>query len=221
MSWTATPIHFIDFEGSLASGILEYGIVNLHGPQIVSTHTQLCRPTGPIRVEDRQLHHLDAATLSPHEPFANAFSRFAQLRATGPLAAHFAHAENSLLKSVWPYPPASPDFNRPGHTLADWGPWIDTGRLYAELFPTLPSGQLAQLIAATAQQPDLDQLAAQHCPYQRSHYHAALYDALAAALLFLDLTRRPELRDATLPWLLQHSTANPARRESLRQPELF
>ena len=30
------------------------------------------------------------------------------------LAAHFAAAENSLLRRVWPYPRESPDFARPG-----------------------------------------------------------------------------------------------------------
>ena len=44
------------------------------------------------------------------------WERFAGLRATGPLAAHFAPVENSLLRKVWPYPREVPDFARPGRT---------------------------------------------------------------------------------------------------------
>ena len=31
MRWTEQPIHFIDFEGSLGSGVLEYGVATLVG----------------------------------------------------------------------------------------------------------------------------------------------------------------------------------------------
>ena len=35
-----TPIHVIDFEGSRQSGIVEYGVVTLHGAEIVAAHTR-------------------------------------------------------------------------------------------------------------------------------------------------------------------------------------
>ena len=223
MRWTHVPIHFIDFEGSVASGILEYGVVTLHGGLVTETQTRLCRATGAVRAEDAAVHGLSAEAVAGCAPFSEEFARFATLRASGPLAAHYAQAENSLIKSVWPYPRVSPDFSRGdlGRSLADWGPWIDTGRIYAEMFPRLKSGKLAALVQIFALQEELDALAAEHCPKERRHYHAALYDALAAALLLLSLGRRPEFSRMTVPWLLQTSTANPAKRAALQQDDLF
>lgn len=221
MRWTDVPIHVLDFEGSVASGILEFGVVTLHGGLVAETHTRLCRASGRVHAEDRAVHGLSAESVAGHAPFAEEFTRFAALRASGPLAAHYARVENSLLKAVWPYARVSPDFARPGASLPDWGPWIDTGRLYAELFPQVGTGKLAELIARFSLRTELDALAAAHCPPARRHYHAALYDALAAALLLLTLGRRPEFSRMTVPWLLQTSTADPARREALRQDDFF
>jgi len=221
MRWTAVPIHFIDFEGSVASGILEFGVVTLRGGLIVETQTRLCRATGRIRAEDEAVHGLSAGAVAAHAPFAEEFARFAGLRESGPLGAHYAQAENALIKAVWPYPRTSPDFARPGEKLADWGPWIDSGRLYVELFPQLGTGKLAEVIAVFGLQAELDALAAERCPGGRRFYHAALYDALASALLLVALGRRAEFAEMTVPWLLQASTADAVKREGLRQGELF
>ena len=235
MRWTDTPIHIIDFEGSIASGILEYGIVTLLGGGIAMTQTRLCRATGRVRDEDAALHGLTAGLVARCEPFATAeeFSFFARLRETGPLGAHFAHAENSLLKSAWPYPRRSPDFargaaagnggNDANATTIDWGPWIDTGRLYAEIFPhsQLETLQLESLVRVFDLQAGLDAIAAAQCPANRRHYHAALYDALASALLLISLGRRAEFSEMTVPWLLQMSAGSAQKRDALRQEEMF
>jgi DNA polymerase-3 subunit epsilon len=224
MHWADTPIHFIDFEGNCASGVLEFGVVTLLGGCVLETHTRLCRATGRVRAEDRAVHGLSEETVARCAPFSDEFARFTALRESGPLAAHYAHVENSLLKSVWPYPRASPDFSRPGRpsgAVVDWGPWIDTGRLHAEIFPGLDSGKLSRLTVALGLQDELDALAREHCPPGRARYHAALYDALAAALLLLALGRRKEFAAMRVPWLLQMSTASPAKRDALRQDELF
>jgi len=225
MRWKDTPIHFVDFEGSIASGILEYGVVTLRGGRIVSAQTRLCRAVGRVRDEDVAVHGLTAGLVARCEPFACAeeFARFAQLRETGPLGAHFAHVENSLLKSAWPYPRQSPDFARGGGgpMVVDWGPWVDTGRLYAEIFPQMESFQLESLVRVFGLQAELDAVAAEHCPEGRRRYHAALYDALAAALLLVSLGRRAEFSGMTVPWLLQMSTGNARKRDALRQEEMF
>src|SRR5882724_9841808 len=122
MHWSAVPIHFIDFEGSLGSGIIEFGVVTLQGGEIKETRTRLCRASGRIRPEDVALHGLAEEMVANAAPFADDFAFFAGLRESGPLAAHFAHVENSLMKAAWPYPRVSPDFGRPGITHADWGP---------------------------------------------------------------------------------------------------
>jgi DNA polymerase-3 subunit epsilon len=222
--WPDHLIHFVDFEGSTVSGILEYGVVSLRAGTVVAAQGRPCRPVGRIRPEDLAVHGLDAAALAGHAPFADDFELFASLRSTGPLAAHFANAENTLLKATWPYARSSPDFSRddaPSATTTDWGPWIDTGRLYPQLRgPSCPA-KLADLIAAEHLQAELDTLAATLCPPARRHYHAALYDALAGALLLARLGTDPACTEKSLRWLLEHSTLDPARREAFRQDELF
>lgn len=215
------PVFFIDFEGSLASGILEYGIVTVLEGRVTAAATRPCRPTGRVRSEDTVIHGLREETLAGCAPFSDDWELFAERREKGPLAAHYAGVENSLLKSVWPYPRSSPDFARPGGRVIDWGPWIDTARIYAQLYPKLESGRLESLVAACGLQGELDALARSHCPPGRVRYHAALYDAIAGALLLASLSRHPQLASLTVMQLIALSTLDPKRRDSIVQRELF
>lgn len=221
MSWTEQPIHFVDFEGSLSSGILEYGVVTVQGGGITAVQTRLCAPTGGIRFKDAAVHGLQAELLAGRAPFAEEFALFAQLRETGPLAAHFAGAENSLLKAAWPYARQAPDFARPGQLTMEWGPWIDTGAIYRQIYPQLTSLRLADAVTDCALQAELDALAAVHCPAERRRYHAALYDALGGALLLVSLAREPELAQLSLRQLLALSTLDGEKRDDLQQGSLF
>jgi DNA polymerase III epsilon subunit-like protein len=221
MSWNQQPVFFVDFEGSCASGILEYGVAGLRGGAVFETHTRLCRPTGRVRPEDVAVHGLREEALAGRARFADDWELFATLRERGPLAAHFAGMENALLKSVWPYPRSSPDFARPGARTVDWGPWIDTARLYRQLYPNVDTGRLEALVAACGLQRELDALAAAHCPPDRRRYHAALYDALAGAVLLAALARNPQIAGMTTLQLLTLSTLDPDKREALQQRELF
>jgi DNA polymerase III epsilon subunit-like protein len=220
-NWTEQPIFFVDFEGSRTSGILEYGVVTLFGGRIVATQTRLCHPIGPVRVEDAAVHGLEAPDLEAHAPFTDEWDYFADLRERGPLAAHYAGVENALLKSVWPYPRNSPDFARPGERVIEWGPWIDSARLYAQLYPRLGSYGLGALVAAGGLQAELTELAAVHCPPGRRRFHAALYDALAGALLLGSLARDPQLATLTTMQLLALSTLDGQKRDALQQGQLF
>ncbi len=221
MSWAEAPIHFIDFEGNATSGILEFGVVTLRNGEVAEAVTRLCRATGSISAADTAVHRLGAAELQSQAFFTAEWERFAGLRSSGPLAAHFSPAEDSLLRRVWPYPREVPDFARPGKTATEWGPWIDTARLYPQLFSGLGSVRLEDLVRRGGLQADLDVAARQHCPVNRRHYHAALYDALAGALLLRALLKRPELATATIPWLLQMSTLDGEKRDALQQGSLF
>lgn len=221
MSWIEQPIFFVDFEGSRGSGVLEYGVATVCGGKIVETQTRLCRPTGRVRAEDAAVHGLREEALSAHRVFADDWEFFAGLRERGPLAAHYAGVENALLKSAWPYPRNSPDFARPGERAIDWGPWVDTARIYAQLFPRFDSGKLETLVAAVGLQGELDELAARCCPAERRRYHAALYDALAGALLLAVLAKDPQLAQLTTMQLLALSTLDPEKRDALQQRELF
>ena len=221
MSWVNQPIYFVDFEGSRTSGILEYGVAEVLEGKITSARTRLCRATGSVRPEDVAVHGLEAAALSGEAPFADEWEYFAGLRERGPLAAHYAGVENGLLKSVWPYPRNSPDFARPGESVIEWGPWVDSARLYAQFYPQFDSGRLETLVAASGLQVELDALALEHCPPERRRYHAALYDALAGALLLASLAREPRLAELTVMQLLAFSTLDGDKRDTLQQRKLF
>jgi DNA polymerase-3 subunit epsilon len=221
MRWTDQPLTFVDFEGSRGSGILEYGLVGVCGGRVTSAQTRLCAATGAVRAEDTAVHGLRADSVAGHAPFSADWALFADLRERGPLAAHYAGVENALLKSVWPYPRPSPDFARPGERVIDWGPWIDSARLYAQLRPGLPSGRLDAVVASCGLQPELDALAEAHCPPDRRAYHAALYDALAGALLLIHLAREPRFAALSTMQLLALSTLDPDKREAIVQRELF
>jgi DNA polymerase-3 subunit epsilon len=221
MSWFDQPIHFVDFEGSRVSGILEFGVVTVIGGRIAETRTRLCSPIGRVRAEDVALHGLSEELLAAQTPFADEWDYFAALRETGPLAAHYAGVENALLKSVWPYPRNSPDFARPGERVIEWGPWIDTARIYAQLYPQLDSGGLESLVVACGLQRELDEIAAERCPAERRRFHAALYDALAGAVLLAALARDPQLAQLTTMQLLALSTLDGTKRDALQQRELF
>ena len=221
MHWADTTIHFIDFEGNANSGIIEFGVVTLRGGKIVTTRTRLCRAEGRVTAEDTAVHGLDEAAVRAAAPFKDEWEYFAGLREGGPLAAHFAHVENHLLKRSWAYPRSAPDFARPGKVATEWGPWIDTGRLYPQFFPQLGEGRLEELVAACGLQGGLDALAMVHCPAGRRQYHAALYDALGSALLLRGLLQRPEFASATIPWLLQMSTLDADKRGALQQGDLW
>jgi DNA polymerase-3 subunit epsilon len=221
MSWTDQPIHFLDFEGSRASGVLEYGVATLAGGRVEGTRTRICGATGDIRPEEAAVHGLGAGAVADHPPLSADWDYFAGLRERGPFAAHYAGVENGLLKSVWPYPRLSPDFARPGGRVLDWGPWIDSARLCAQLLPGAGSGALERMVDALDAQAELDALAAAHCPPGRRRYHAALYDALAGALLLVHLARDPRWARLSLVQVLALSTLDPGRRDSLTQGRLW
>jgi DNA polymerase-3 subunit epsilon len=221
MRWTEQAIFFLDFEGNRASGVLEYGVVTLLGGRIAGARGRLCGATGRVRPEDTAVHGLRAEMVATQPPLSDDWDYFAGLRERGPLAAHYAGVENGLLKSVWPFPRSSPDFAQAGRTVVDWGPWVDSARIYAQLRPDLASGKLETLVAGGGLQAELDALAADHCPAGRRGYHAALYDALAGALLLAALARDPRWADCTVRQLLALSTLDPQKRDALTQDRLW
>lgn len=221
MSWTDQLIHFIDFEGSTVSGVLEYGVVSMRGAEILATSTRLCRPSGRVRAEDVAVHGIEAAAVQDTAPLADDYEQFVAWRSSGPLAAHFAQAENTLIKTVWAYGRRAPDFAMEGQSTNEWGPWVDTGRLFPQLYPALPSAKLGDVIAAMGLQAELDAVAAEHCPTDRCRYHAALYDALAGAVLLRRLAREPEVAKQSLAWLIRTSTLDPEKRQAMTQGDLF
>ena len=217
----STPIHIIDFEGSRQSGVVEYGLVTLQGGVIVETQTRICAPSGTISDLDRLQHGISEDRAAGEAPFLAEWSLFANLRESGPFGAHNASVEDGFLRAVWAYPRTSPDFSEPGLTIASWGPWLDTLYLYRSVYPQLESHKLQDLVVLFELQAELDELAHTLAPQERRHYHCALYDALASALLLRRLTEEPDLEAASLRWLLQQSAASARVRDAMGQQKLF
>jgi DNA polymerase-3 subunit epsilon len=216
--WTDTPIHVIDFEGSRSTGVLEYGVVTLLRGAVIGARTRICAPIGVIPEAESRIHGICAADASGAAPFSQERDMFMDLRQSGPLCAHNASFEKHLLKAVWPYPRLSPDFLNPGRSVADWGPWLDTLRLYELVFPMLSGHGLGLLLDSFGLRAQLDMIAADHCPPSRSRFHCALYDALGSALLLTQLGRLPGYENLSLEWLL--ASSQPQEAEAGQQ-ELF
>ena len=220
-SWTEQPIHFVDFEGNQTSGILEFGVATVLRGEIVATRTRLCRAVGKVSAAESAVHGIAPNDLEGASPFADEWDYFTALRESGPLAAHFAGVENALLKAVWPYPRRSPDFARPGQEIFEWGPWVDTARIFGQLYPKLETAGLESLVSAAGVGAALEAVAEVHCPQPRRRFHAALYDALAGALLLGAMARDPQVASLSTMQLLALSTLDPVKRDHLSQAELF
>lgn len=206
MDWKSTQIYMIDFEGSPASGVVEYGVVHLAGGHIRGTETGLCRPTGSISSRDREVHGIGEGEAMAHEPFSAHYAHFVELRRRGVFAAHNRHAENGFIKNTWALPPAVPDWRTGSGTAQEWGPWVDTLSLYKAVYPGLESYGLGDLVEAFGLRQLLDQTAAEYCPQKRQKPHCALYDALASSLLLIYLESLEEMSDRmSIRWLLQLS----------------
>ncbi|MDR1818545.1 MAG: hypothetical protein LBR07_10385 [Puniceicoccales bacterium] len=224
--WKNCPIHVVDFEGSARTGIVEYGVATLLGGEVVAVSSRLCAAAAPIPGVDTQCHGLRDADLAGTAPFSDEWERFAGMRRGGMLCAHHAATEHNLLKRVWPYPGAVPDFsralpaNRVGTAAAggavaaggtgdaaagavypsvnDWGPWLDTCRLAAVWHPAARDFGLGALIKWFRLGDELESAAGALCPPKRARYHCAPYDALASALLLRHMCALPGKTDASL-----------------------
>lgn len=219
--WDEAPIHVIDFEGGPQCGIVEFGVVTIKGSSIDSVATRLCQPKAPIPKNEWSVHRISTAEASSEMPFRQEWERFASLREMGPLSAHFASAENSMLKSVFPYPRKSPSWLDDGKSVVSWGPWLDTGTLYRNLGDKAVSLKLSDLVHRYNLQSELDELGATKCPKGRQNYHCALYDAIASALLLIFYCSELCENRLTLAELIARSQGNTAKRQKIEQRELF
>ncbi len=186
MFGTAIPIHVIDYEGAPAYGVVEYGVATLVGGQITETHTRLCRAHAPIDPHDVAVHGISYEESLRHNPFEDDYDFFVDLRRRGPLAAHNARYEARLTKLAWAFPPLVPAFHVAGE-LATWGPWIDSCALARKLAPGLSRYKLQVVVEELGLSNELNAIAIDKCPADRVMYHAALYDAIAAALILKKL----------------------------------
>ena len=211
-------IYAIDFEGSLQTGILEYGIVGVsaeHG--IFLTETNLCKNKTSIPATESHCHHLSENELNTQVDFSHYISRFIDLRTKAFLCAHNASFENTLLNDYCPLV-ANP-YTLPKIKTQQWGPWIDTYFLYKKFFKK-NSYALNDLIHFFKLNDVLEQLGRKFCPPTRNNFHCALFDALACSLLLLNFIRNTKSNHVSMPWLLEQSTPVDISKE-IRQPQLW
>ncbi|MDR2419937.1 MAG: hypothetical protein LBD40_01265 [Puniceicoccales bacterium] len=165
------PIHVIDFEGNRKVGIAEWGVVSLVDQEISNVRTHFC-----------------PSFFSPDEvprdcmDFSQNAAYFLQLRRSGIFCSHSHYIEDTLLRHYWASPGYVPSFTS-ASPVTTWGPWLDTCAIWMHMIPRLVSYNLMDLIQKYSLQDSLRQEASEHCPPDRAHPHAALYDALAASLL--------------------------------------
>lgn len=217
MSWTRSKIAVLDFEGEVSTGVVEFGVVVIEGSQIISTETEQCRPSGQLQQKNIEIHGLRHSDLMGLDSFQNKQSFFTELRDSVDLfCAHHASVEENLLKNAWPYRPI-----RSEKQNLDWGPWVDTLRLYKKLYPDITDYSLAHLVTAFGLADDLEKNALTACPKGRKKYHCALYDTLASALLLTRLAETPKISEASLNWLIEASASGHKKSESLAQASFF
>ncbi|MDR3143723.1 MAG: hypothetical protein LBT57_02670 [Puniceicoccales bacterium] len=165
------PVHVLDFEGKLQSGIAEWGIVSLEGQKLIATRTQRCR-----------LQDSSEEISGNCADFKENAAYFLQLRRTGIFCAHSCSVEDNLLRSYWASPGYVPSFTSVS-SVTTWGPWLDTCAIWMHMVPGLVSYNLMDLIQSYSLRDSLRQVASEYCPSGRAYPHAALYDALATSLL--------------------------------------
>lgn len=212
------PIYAIDFEGSLQTGILEYGIVGVT-PQdgIFFTETKLCKNKVAIPANETSCHGLSAEKLESYEDFSQHLDTFLHLRKKALFCAHNAAFENRLLSEYCPIVPGA--YAISCDSDSQWGPWLDTWFLYRKYLKA-QACTVEQLIRFCNLSELLSQLGGKFCPPGRKNFHCALFDALACALLFLNFIRSKEGVGKNLLWLLQQSSPKSIS-EDLKQQKLL
>ncbi|MCC5835448.1 MAG: 3'-5' exonuclease, partial [Opitutales bacterium] len=135
MTAPGPQIHVMDFEGNPRIGVIELGVVTLSAAKIVHTRSRFCCPDGEIPPAESRIHHISQQMVADSKPFAADFQAFVELRRSGIFAAHNATVEANLVRGQWPSPPIVPDWSRPNQHSADWGPWVDTLKIYRKLYP--------------------------------------------------------------------------------------
>lgn len=211
-------IYAIDFEGSISTGILEYGIVGIsakHG--IFSTETNLCKNKTKIPYTETQCHHISSDKLNGQIDFSHYINRFINLRSTAFFCAHNASYENTLLNNYCPI--VATPYTLPKIKTQQWGPWIDTYFLYKKFIKNNGCA-LNELISFFKLNEILEQLGRKFCPPQRKNFHCALFDTLACALLLLNFIRNIKSDQANITWLLEQSAPLDISQE-IRQPQLW
>ncbi len=204
MFWQNVPIHVLDFEGSVQTGIVEYGFATLLGGKVISAHTRLCGVSKPIPFEESGVHGIFDEDVKGLPPVDADWDLFSGLRRSGLFGSHHAPAEIGMISEVWRVPGKVPDFSLKNcPPVNDWGPWVDTCRIAKTWFPRERSHKLSDLIARFDIRERVVATADKFCPNTRRRYHCALYDAIAAAELLINMCEHPSFQNTGILDLIE------------------
>lgn len=208
----------IDFEGSLTTGILEYGVVEISSKQgICAVQTHLCKNRREIPEEERNCHGISANQLDQCLDFSAYLPQFMAWRSQNLFCSHNAIFEDSLLTYYCPVVFQAKTYLN--YEKRCWGPWLDTYNLYRRCFPNRDN-TLQTLIKMHHLEQLLFDLGKKLCPHTRNKFHCALFDALACALLLLNFIKQEDFNSKTFAWLLQKSSSRELQQQ-LQQKTLF
>ena len=143
----------LDFEGSLKSGIREIGIVSFMNFKITYAKEFIVNES------------IDLTNILENIPKG------------GFIISHNVMIEKNLLTKTFPYR----SFTKGG--LLQWGPWLDTVKIYQKLYPNLLTYDLKNLVAQFLNEDELEKLSSMYCNLEKRKQHHALFDAICSFML--------------------------------------
>lgn len=93
------------------------------------------------------------------------------------IVSHNYNTEKNILKKYLPY------LHSHGKIL-NWGPWVDTCRIYNTLYPKLLDYRLESLTDLFIAKDELSIYSNKLCDSHKSTYHNATFDCICAMLIF-------------------------------------
>ena len=103
------------------------------------------------------------------------------------LVSHNAHVENNFLNNISPYQIKESKIQK-------WGPWIDTYKVYKQLYPNLKNYDLKSLTEKFVNQDSLNGLSEKYCSEHNAKYHFATFDCICTYLLLQRLEGKIKLQ---------------------------
>lgn len=103
------------------------------------------------------------------------------------LVSHNAQVEKKFMNNISPYQIKE-------GKLQKWGPWIDTYKVYKQLYPNLKNYDLKSLTEKFVNQESLNDLSEKHCSEQNSQYHFSTFDCICTYLLLQRLEAKINLQ---------------------------
>ena len=137
----------LDFEGSINNGIREIGAILSNDTQIINFHD--------FDIEDEiDCKNMLQSIISSDVDF---------------IISHNIQTEKNLLKMYLPFPPKKNKFGQ-----FEWGPWLDTRKVYSFLYPNIKNYELTNLTELFIKNESV-LLTEKYCKVRKAKQHHALF----------------------------------------------